>query len=173
MDSKEKDVEHIRYLKGKYDFENRFKNLLTQIQDVLEALEILDKVKVNTDLLGQAVLNYFEDVERLKAFEGINRTNEDKIYGYETFWLLRDKPIQIIDEDITYENLYINEKVFVLILTSKMLREVGIAPDSENPRLLNFMNLMYYSFKFRLYSQQMLELMISAFFCGCAFKNSN
>lgn len=173
MDSKEKDMEHIKYLKGKYDFENRFKNLLTQIQDVLEALEILDKVKVNTDLLGQAVLNYFEDVERLKAFEGINRTNEDKIYGYETFWLLRDKPIQIIDEDIIYENLYINEKVFVLILTSKMLREVGIAPDSENPRLLNFMNLMYYSFKFRLYSQQMLELMISAFFCGCAFKNSN
>ena len=63
MDSKEKELEHIRYLLGKYDFEKRYKNLLIQIQDVLEALGILDKVEINCDLLGQAVLNYFEDVE--------------------------------------------------------------------------------------------------------------
>lgn len=101
MDSKEKELEHIRYLLEKYDFEKRYKNLLIQIQDVLEGLGILDKVEINTDLLGQAVLNYFEDVDRLKDFEGIKRINEDKIYGYETFWLLRDKPIQFIGLMVT------------------------------------------------------------------------
>lgn len=71
----------------------------------------MDKVTINTDLLGQVVLNYFEDVDRLKKFEGIKRTNEDKIYGYETFWLLRDKPIQVIDSNMPNEYLYINETV--------------------------------------------------------------
>ena len=97
MDSKEKEMEHIRYLVKNYDFEKRYKNLLIQMQDILEALGVLDKVAINTDLLGQAVLNYFEDIDRLKKFEGIERTNEDKIYGYETFWLLRDKSIQVVD----------------------------------------------------------------------------
>ena len=64
------DREHIRYLMKNYQFEARFKSLLTQMQDILEALGILDKVTINTELLGQAVLNYFEDIDRLKNFEG-------------------------------------------------------------------------------------------------------
>lgn len=169
MDSKEKELEHIRDLMKKYDFEKRYKNLLIQIQDVLEGLGILDKVEINTDLLGQAVLNYFEDVERLKEFEGIKRTNEDKIYGYETFWLLRDKPIQLTDSNMPYEYLYINEKVFTWILISKMFKEAKIDLDSRNPRLLSFLKLLYYYFKFRNFTQQSLEVMITAFFCGCNF----
>ncbi len=169
MDSKEKEREHILYLLNKYDFEKRYMNLLMQIQDVLEGLGILDKVHINTDLLGQAVLNYFEDVDRLKEFEGIKRTNEDKIYGYETFWLLRDKPIQVTDNNMPYEYLYINEKVFTWILISKMLREAEISPDSKNSRLMIFLKLLYYNFKFRNYTQQSLEMMITAFFCGCEF----
>lgn len=171
MDSNEKELEHIRYLMKKYNFEKRYKNLLIQIQDVLEGLGILDKVEINTDLLGQAVLNYFEDVDRLKEFEGINRTNEDKIYGYETFWLFRDKPIQLTSNDIPYEYLYINEKVFTCILISKMLRDANISPDSKNPRLMPFLKLIYYNFKFRNFTQQSLEMMITAFFCGCNFSS--
>lgn len=167
MDSK--DREHIESLMRKYDFKGRYRSLLTQIQDVLEALGILEKVTVNEDLLGQAVLNYFEDVDRLKEFGGIERTNEDKIYGYETFWLLRDKPIQITDNDMPYEYLYINEKVFTSMLIAKMLREAGIDPDSRNQRLMPFLRLLYYNFKFRAFTQQSLELMITAFFCGCKF----
>lgn len=44
MNSKEKEPEHILHLIEEYDFEKRYKNLLTQIQDVLEGLGILDKV---------------------------------------------------------------------------------------------------------------------------------
>ena len=168
MESKEK--EHICYLMENYDFESRYKNLLEQIQDILEAIGILDKVTINLDLLGQVVLNYFEDVERLKKCEGIDRTNEDKIYSYETFWLLRDKPIQFITNDIPYKYLYINEKVCTCILISKMLKEMGIDPDSKNQRLMPFLKLLYYNFRFRNFTQQSLELMITAFFCGCSFE---
>lgn len=170
MDSKEKELEHIRFLMEKYDFEKRYENLLIQMQDILEGLGILDKVEINTDLLGQAVLNYFEDVDRLKEFEDIKRTNEDKIYGYETFWLLRDKPIQITDNNMSYEYLYVNEKVFTWMLISKMLKEANIDPDSSNPRLMPFLKLLYYNFKFRNFTQQSLEMMVTAFFCGCKFE---
>lgn len=170
MDFKERDREHIRYLLEKYNVEKRYESLLTQIQDILEALGILDKVTVNADLLGQAVLNYFEDVDRLKKFEGIDRINEDKIYGYEAFWLLRDKPIQVISGDMPYQYLYVNEKVFTCILVSKILKEADVHPDSKNPYLMPFLQLLYYNFKFRKFTQQSLELMITAFFCACKFE---
>ncbi len=169
MNPKERELEHIQYLMANYNFEERYRNLLIQIQDVLQGLGILDKVVINEDLLGQSVLNYFEDVDRLKEFEDIKRTNEDKIYGYETFWLLRDKPIQIIDSNLPYEYLFINEKVFTWMLISKMLKEACVDPDSNNPRLMPFLKLLYYNFKFRIFTQQSLEMMISAFFCGCTF----
>lgn len=169
MNLNEKELEHIRYLMEKYPFEKRYKELLTQMQDVLEALGIIDKVRIDTQLLGQAVLNYFEDIDRLKEFEGINRTNEDKIYGYGTFWLLRDKPIQIMDNELSYEYLYINEKVFTWMLISKMLKEAGIGIDDNNSHLRPFLKLLYYNFKFRHYTQQSIELMVTAFFCGCGF----
>ncbi|MBR3298632.1 MAG: hypothetical protein IKI64_05440 [Clostridia bacterium] len=171
MDSKEN--AHIVYLLSKYNFKTRFESLLIQMQDLLDALGILDKVTINTDLLGQAVLNYFEDIDRLKSFGGIDRTNEDKIYGYEAFWLLRDKPIQFLSNDIPYEHLYINERVVTLILIAKVLKEANIHPDSGNDRLLPFIKLVYYNFKYRVYTPQSIELMITAFFCACRFNHSN
>lgn len=169
MDSREKELEHIHELNEKFKIKERYENTLTQIQDVLEALGLIDKVTVSTKLLGQAILDYFEDINRLKEFEGIEKANVDKIYGYQTFWLLRNKPIQIIDKDIEYKYLHINEKVFSMILISKMLAEAGVDYDDVNPRLLSFMKLVYYNFKYRIYTQQSLELIASAFFCGCAF----
>lgn len=169
MNPKEEEREHVQYLLKNYPFEKRYKSILTQIQDVIVALGILDKVTINTDVLGVAVLNYFEDVDRLKRFEGIERTNVDKIYGYETYWLLRNKPIQITSNDLPYEFLFINEKVCTCILVSKMLKEANIHPDSINDRLMPFLQLVYYNFKFRHFTQQSLELMITAFFCACGF----
>ena len=163
------DLNHTIYLIREYDFEKRYKNLLIQIQDVLEAFGVLDKVQINTDLLGQAVLHYFEDKDRLRKFHGIKLPNEEKIYGYGTFWLLRDKPIQIISPSMPREYLYINEKVFAWMLISKMLKEVGVTPDKKNPKTLAFLNLLYYNFRFRDFTQRSLEMMVAGFFWGYKF----
>lgn len=170
MDQKETAMKHYAQLAEKYPIQSRFENTLTQIQDILEEMGILKQVVVNTHLLGSAILSYFEDIDRLKQFEGIERTNVAKIYAYETFWLLRNKPIQIIDSSITMNNLHINEKVFAAILICKMCSESGRKFDDTNPRMPSFLNLLYYNFKYRLFTQQSLELMISAFFLGSNFK---
>lgn len=168
-DNREKDAKHFRALAAKYHIRERYENVLTQIQDVLEALGIMDKVVIDLNLLGFAILNYFEDIDRLKEFQQIERSNVDKIYSYGTFWLLREKPIQIMDKDIDSKFLHINEKVFTMVMVSKMLAEAGIGDHMENPKLLSFMELIYYNFKYRTFTQRSLELMVSAFFCGCKF----
>ena len=166
----EKEKEYFEYLSKKYPIKERYINILTQIQDILEALCIMDYVNINTDLLGLALLDYFEDVERLKEYEGIDRVNVDKIYSYETFWLLKRKPIQIANNQISEEYLHINEKVLTFILIAKMLGETGKGYDDINPKLRGFIDLIYYNLKYRLFTQQSLELMVSGFICGCNFK---
>lgn len=170
MDKKETAAEHYAQLIEKYPIKTRFENTLTQIQDVLEAMGLLEQVTVDTHLLGSAILSYFEDIDRLKEFEGIERANVEKIYSYETFWLLRNKPIQITDKSLAMKHIHINEKVCVAILISKMCKEMERGYDDENVRILSFLELLLYNFKYRHFTQQSLELMISAFFLGCSFK---
>lgn len=43
-----------------------------------------------------AVLDYFTDINRLKHFHEISRTNLYKTKAYEISWLLRRRPIQFI-----------------------------------------------------------------------------
>ena len=168
-ETREKDRAHFQELVNKYNFEERYEHLLSQIQDVLEALGVMDSVTINTGLLGLSLLNYFEDIERLKDFELIEKANTSKVYSYGTFWLLRNKPIQIIKENLPYKYLHINEKVFTALLISKLLAEAGIDPDTPNADILSFMELLFYNFKYRIFTQKSLELMASAFLCGCKF----
>lgn len=170
MRDKKRAKEHYTQLAQKYGIQERYQNTLTQVQDILEGLGILEKVNVDTRLLGVAILNYFEDIDRLKEFEGIERANVEKIYAYEAFWFLRAKPIQLLDNSVEMKYLHINEKVCTAILISKMCKEMERGYDTQNDRILSFLDLLYYNFKYRLYTQQSLEVMISAFFCGCSFK---
>lgn len=167
MGSETKDLGSI------YPIEVRFNNILQQIQDVLIEMGVIEQVSINTDLLGKAVVDYFEDIDRLKNFEDIPRVNVDKIYSYGIFWILRRHPIQIIDKDLDEKFWYINEKVCIAIMIPKMLAEMGIDIRWKNPKFESFLDLMYYNFKYRLYTQQSLEFMVEAFFCGYSVKVSD
>lgn len=156
----------IKDLEEKYQIVARFENLLEQIQDVLTKMGIIDQVMIDTELLGKAVIDYYEDIDRLKEFEDISRVNVDKIYSYGTFWLLRRHPIQIIDKTLDKKFWYINEKVCIAIMIPKMFVEMGIDLNARNERFNNFLDLMYYNFKYRTFTQQTLEFMVEAFFCG-------
>ena len=141
-----------------------------QIQDVLTEMGIIDQVTINTELLGKAVVDYFEDIDRLKSFEDIPRVNVDKIYSYGMYWIMRRHPIRICDMNLDERFWYINEKVCIAILIPKLFAEMGMSMQMENPRFKGFLDLLYYNLKYRLYTQQTLELMIEAFFCGYSVK---
>ncbi len=119
-------------------------------------------------LLGRAIRDYFEDIEKLKVFEGMKRANEAKIYAYETFWLLRRKPVQIITSaDIPEAGLFLNEFICASMMVSRMFTEANKDLSGIDPRRGRFIDLLFYNFKYRLYTQKSLELMAEAFFLGC------
>lgn len=147
-----------------------FRELLFQMQAIIKELHLEDKVQVNTLLLGKAIIDYMEDVERLEDFSGIT-SNITKTYAYSTFWILRRSPVVPINPAQTGEELlYINERICAAILISKMQKEKGIAIGTPCEY---FVKLMYYNFKYRLYTPKTLELMIEAYFNGCDAGRAN
>jgi hypothetical protein len=93
-----------------------------------------------------------------------------KIYGYQLYWFLRRHPVQIIQN--FPKNFDINEKVAIALFFPQILKEAGINP-AEPPGEVgyDFVNLLFYNMKYRICTQQSLELMIGAFFSGRQWGN--
>ena len=131
------------------------------MQALILALGVDDKVYIDTAVLGKAVIDYIEDIIKLEQFEGI-KANIAKVYAYTTYWLLQRKPIMITGND-TAETMHINEKVCTAMLISKMQKEKNIKKADNQ----YYVNLLYYNFKYRLYTAKSLELAIEGYFHGC------
>ena len=160
----------IKYFPGNI-MPMRLKALWTDTCNVIENFGLQNKLRIDKGSFKNIILDYFTDVARLKDFQDIKRTNTDKIYGYELFWFLRRHPIQLLEDD---PNLYdMNEKIALNVFLPRILAESGLPyePKNQTPefqkRLNKFVDLLFYNFKYRTYTQQSLELMIEAFLCGC------
>lgn len=161
------DTERFSDLRQKYPIEKRFNKLYRQIVALIKESEFKGSVVLNEDILGAAVIDYFEDVDRLKEFSGIPRISVSKIYSYQTYWLLRRRPIQIVNDSISDDRcLYINEIFMAMILINDMFSEKGIILSSGDQKVGSFFDLLLYNFKYREYTQKSLEIMIEAFFLG-------
>lgn len=163
------------YLSNKYDIVGRYKALLDRIQSVIKGMELQDEVHVNEDLLGEVVIDYFEDIDRLKEFEGIDRTKTSKICAYETYWLVKRKPVQAIKSSNEKNNriMYVNEIICTMMTVVKMHEDVGARIAEGDECLAEFVNLLCYNLKYRHFTQQSLELMIEAFYVGVHVGKSN
>jgi hypothetical protein len=149
----------------------RLKALWVDTYNVIKSFGLVNKLRIDEESFHNIILDYFTDIVRLKDFQDIKRTNVDKIYGYELFWFLRRHPIQLLEND---PNLYdINEKIALNVFIPRILAESGLPYEPKNQatefqkRLNKFIDLLFYNFKYRTYTQQSLELMIEAFLCGC------
>lgn len=153
---------------------SRFKMLWADTVKVVESYGLQDKLRIDEKSFQMVILDYFTDTARLKDFQDIKRTNVDKIYGYELYWFLRRHPIQIIDDNSKPADFDINEKVAIGVFLPRILAEAGLPYEPKDQsaefqlRLTGFINLLFYNLKYRVYTQQSLELMIEAFLTGCA-----
>lgn len=154
-------------LNDKYPVRQRYEHLYRQMQALLSAMPFKDNAYINEDLLGAAIVDYFEDIDRLKKFEGIKRTSTSKIYAYTAYWILKRKPIQLkaLSEQDDRQ-LYVNEIIIAFILISDMFSERGRDLKSGNKSVWKFFDLLYYNLKYREYTQKSLELMIEAYYLG-------
>lgn len=153
---------------GKEEIESRIRQISGEMLDFLNAMDLSDVAYVHEMALTHAVMDYYSDIQRLKEYQKIERVIEIKIKAYETFWLLKRKPIQLMKQLEDDKMLYVNEKFLLTRLTSFMLGEDMNIPLVEDKKkaYTNYLDTLYYYLKFRRCDAQAIELMLLAFQAG-------
>ena len=148
--------------------QSRIKQLNQEMHDFLMANELQEVAFVHQIALTHAIMDYFSDIQRLKAYQDIDHINEVKIKAYETFWLLKRKPIQFKCDLQDDKYLYVNEKFLLARLTSFLLQDDINIPlvDEKKESFKHFLDTLYYYLKFRKCDAQAMELMLLAFKAG-------
>lgn len=152
--------------------ENKICERLCAVHDIyqsfLEQTNYKDKIDIilNDRVLMHAILDYFTDITRLKEFHSIDMVSHDKIIAYEISWLLKRKPIQILDFN-KEELVYVNEKFLLQILVNH-LTDGKIIDLNPNSVLGSYCNYLYYYLKYRDCDAKVLELVISSYKAGRA-----
>ena len=141
---------------------NRYRVLYQEIKEFLKSAEIEEKVRIDEVILMHTVLDYYSDISRQKQFHKVEHINE-------TFWFLRRKPLQTLENPDQSEVLaFINEKfAFSRIAYFLVGSGKGAALSEENKKgFLSYLDTFYYFLKYRNVDAQMLELMIMGFKAG-------
>lgn len=148
---------------------DRYRIFYQEIKEFLKSAEIEEYVRVDEVILMHAVLDYYSDVSRLKQFHKIEHINDMKAIAYETFWFLRRRPLQTLENPGQSDLLaFVNEKfAFSRIAYFLVGNGKGVALNEEHKKgFLNYLDSFYYFLKYRNFDAQMLELMIMGFKAG-------
>ena len=151
------------------DIVSRYLSILRRLAEFITVKKIVQCVTVDQEMLKTAIYDYYVDIARVKNFQQLERVNPEKIYGYMAYWLLKRKPIQV--KEVFPESRFINELFVTSFLIASILAEKSLTGTqcTQNKTFNKFQSLLFYHLKYRSITQQSLELMIEAFFCGCDF----
>lgn len=146
-------------------FTDRFTYLLNNIHEFLNEAGLIEKVVVNELSLGYMLVDYFEDIRRLKIFHSIEHVNSIKIVAYISYWFLRRKPIQLLEQE--KELVYVNER-FILAYIMDFMSGSDKTPIllRDNEGLKSFSESLFYFLKYRFQEANSLEMVLTAFFAG-------
>jgi len=150
---------------GRDKIEKRLELLLDILNDFINKFNYKDKVIINELSLIHTLFDYFTDISRLKSFHHIETVNEVKILAYESYWFLRRKPLQQLENDD--EILYVNEQ-FIL---TKIIKFLTDEKDKENlllheEKMQFFKDTLFYYLKYRNLSPQAIEFFLTSFIAG-------
>ena len=153
---------------GQEVIESRIKQISLEMLEFLKINNLEQVAYIHEMALTHAIMDYFSDIQRLKDYHQIEHVNEVKIKAYETFWLLKRKPLQLKEQIDDDRLLYVNEKFLLTRLTSFMLgNEINMPIVGEKSiAFKNYLDTLYYYLKFRRCDAQSIELMLLAFKAG-------
>lgn len=155
--------------------ENRYKFIYEEMTSFIGRLNAKERLIINERVLMHSVLEYYEDIEKVKNAHELEHTNSPKVMAYLTYWILRRQPIQILTQEDNDENLvFANEKFALTMLMSFMTR------GSETKSLVKdnlkvykaFLNSFFYYLKFRKPDAQAIEMILLSFNTGKIFSET-
>lgn len=141
------------------------------MQKYIETEKLQECVHISEDILNHVIIDYFVDIYRLKEFQDIETTHDSKIYAYLIFWIIRHKPLQIASEDME-KYAFINERFSAELLQSYIFKNPENVPilNTSKDTMSNFVETLFYYFKYREYSAKSIEMIILAFEAGRAYQ---
>jgi hypothetical protein len=170
-------VTEEKYIRRQINWDKDLSYLLEKCGD-----NIGDSCLIAPGLIASAAQSYFADIIRLKEFHLCERVKDEKILAYSVYWLLRNSPIQITNNNDYPEHRYhINEDILSLWLIRKisLLIEKRIAPKiqidlfrekfDDSEFVIEFYQTLRYNFIYRQYTQQTILLMIEGFVTAAEF----
>ena len=153
-------------------FRDRYESLLMDMNHFIQMNDLTDIVVVNEMVLAYALIDYFEDVKRLKYFHSVDHINAIKIVSYVSYWLIRRKPIQILSNQ--KELVDINERFVLAYIIGFLNNEKkGSVLDRHEAGLEAFKESLLYYLKFRFIRANSLEIMLIAFFAGQIYQEDS
>jgi len=160
------------FVKKEDKFQSRFVALYDDMNDFIKKSKLEDKVRISEITLAYMLIDYFEDISRLKNFHGIEHANGIKIVSYISYWFLRRKPIQILKND--KDLVYVNERFIVAYILDFLsgCNDISIL-GSNKKGLQSFTDLLFYFLKYRVTGANSLELMITSFFAGQIYQEKS
>lgn len=170
--------EDIIKIFGADKIESRFNTLYNEMTLFLEQNGLSDTVAINRMLLSTAIIDYFNDIKRIKDFhDKIEKTNSEKVVAYTSYWIIQRSPLQVKDADMLKDRKLatLNER-FVLQYIGDYLSERergGHLFVRDNVGLKNFSKFLLYYLIYRLHEPQSLEMIISAFMAGQIYERTD
>lgn len=134
--------------------------------------EIEKKLQINERALMHSILEYFEDIWKVKTAHVLDHANTPKVYAYMAYWFLRRHPIQTLAGDNTDDDLvFVNEKFILSLLMSFLTQGSEAKPltDGDLDAYVAFANSFYYYLKFRRLDPQSIEMILLSFRLGGVF----
>ena len=137
------------------------------------------KINLNYQVMRQALIDAFDDLMRLKEYHPTEFPNPIKTMAYYVYWIVKRKPITVINDSILEEKrlsdtkkskiLFCNEHYCVQLLVDALFPYLKIdcanndIHNYANEQLNKFKRYMLYFLTYRLESPKSLEaIMLSA-----------
>lgn len=133
------------------------------------------KACVVDSLLFHAIIDYFTDIYRLKTFHNIDKVNSHKIHAYTAYWILRRKPIQVLEDSVSDKDLpFLNEKFVCSYIISYLRGNYGdiVLSEKDVVDYQSFVRNLEYFLTYRVVTAQMIETMIEAYMAGRSFQHT-
>lgn len=154
---------------GAEKIERRFDYLLHCMCDFIDRIQAKDHLYVSDRLLMHSVLEYFEDISKVKDAHEIEHANSTKVMSYSAYWILRRHPIQIVNQEEYDDKLvFANEKFVLTWLIQFLIHEHETIPlvGEQLSAYRGFLNTFFYYLKFRKLDAQSIEMILLAFQAG-------
>ena len=148
---------------------NQYASLYRECTAFLESLGVSDHTRIDKAILTHTGMDYFTDISRMKEFHHVKHISERKALAYETYWILRRKPIQVMINNGNEEFwAFLNEKFSFTRIASFLTREQKsvILDEASKKTFLSFLDTLYYFLKYRTLDPKTLELVIMGFQTG-------